>query len=149
MIQESLKIGAVARRLGISASLLRTWEKLGLARPVRTDSNYRMYTKEDLRVLRRAVYFRRMRGLNAPAILDRLQQEGLLNHKKAAAAPEQPSIGPRLRKLRLERGESLSTVAQAVNISIGFLSNLERAQSTASVAIMRKLTQYYGLNILD
>jgi len=149
VIQEALKIGTVARRLGISASLLRTWEKLGLARPVRTDSNYRMYTKEDLRVLRRAVYFRRMRGLNAPAILDRLRQEGLLNHKKPAAPLEQPSIGPRLRKLRLERGESLSTVAQAVNISIGFLSNLERAQSTASVAIMRKLTQYYGLNILD
>ena len=38
-------------------------------------------------------------------------------------------------------------MAQAVNISIGFLSNLERAQSTPSVAIMRKLTQYYGLNI--
>ena len=54
-----------------------------------------------------------------------------------------------MRKLRLERGESLSTVAQAVNISIGFLSNLERSQSTASVGIMRKLAQYYGLNILD
>jgi len=149
VIQEALKIGTVARRLGISASLLRAWEKLGLARPVRTGSNYRMYTDDDLRVLRRAVYFRRMRGLNAPAILDRLRQEGLLNHKSSAPAQEPPSIGPHLRKLRLQRGESLAIVAKAVDVSVGFLSNLERSQSGASIAMLRKLAQYYGLNILD
>ena len=149
VVRENLKIGTVARRLGISASLLRAWEKLGLARPVRTGSNYRLYTNEDLRVLRRAVYFRRIRGLNAPAILDRLRQEGLLNHKRSAPAQEPPSIGPHLRKLRLQRGESLATVAKAVDVSVGFLSNLERSQSGASVAIMRRLAQYYGLNILD
>lgn len=149
VVRENLKIGTVARRLGISASLLRAWEKLGLARPFRTGSNYRLYTNEDLRVLRRAVYFRRIRGLNAPAILDRLRQEGLLNHKRSAPAQEPPSIGPHLRKLRLQRGESLATVAKAVDVSLGFLSNLERSQSGASVAIMRRLAQYYGLNILD
>jgi DNA-binding transcriptional MerR regulator/uncharacterized cupin superfamily protein len=147
-VQETLKIGTVARRLGISASLLRAWERLGLARPVRTGSNYRIYTSEDMRVLRRAVYFRRVRGLNAPAILERLGEEGLLrNHTKRL--PEQPAIGPRLRKLRLERGESLSTVAMAVDVSIGFLSNLERSQSSASIAILRRLAQHYDLNILD
>jgi DNA-binding transcriptional MerR regulator/uncharacterized cupin superfamily protein len=149
VIREALKIGAVARRLGISASLLRAWEKLGLARPIRSDGNYRMYTSHDLRVLRRAVYFRRMRGLNAPAILDRLRQEGLLNHKSANSAQEPPAMGPRLRQLRLKRGESLAKVAAAVDVSVGFLSNLERSQSGASVGIMRRLAQYYGLNILD
>lgn len=144
-----MKIGTVARRLGISASLLRAWERLGLARPFRTNSNYRMYSAEDIRVLKRAVYLRKIRGLNAPAILDRLRQEGLLNSRKTQAAPKQPSIGPRLRKLRLDRGESLSTVAEAAGVSIGFLSNLEREQSSASVGIMRKLAQHYGLNILD
>jgi DNA-binding transcriptional MerR regulator len=147
--RDSLRIGAVARQLGISASLLRAWEKLGLARPVRTGGNYRMYTNEDLRILRRAVYFRRMRGLNAPAILDRLRQEGMLNPKNKQGAPEPPAIGPHLRKLRLKRGEPLATVAKAVNVSVGFLSNLERSQSGASVGIMRRLAQYYGLNILD
>jgi DNA-binding transcriptional MerR regulator/quercetin dioxygenase-like cupin family protein len=147
VVRQALKIGTVSHRLGISASLLRAWEKLGLARPVRTGSNYRMYTTEDLRVLRRAVYFRRVRGLNAPAILDRLHQEGLL--KNSSAAPEPQPVGPSLRKLRLQRGESLATVAQAVNVSVGFLSNLERSQSGASVGIMRRLARYYGLNILD
>jgi DNA-binding transcriptional MerR regulator/uncharacterized RmlC-like cupin family protein len=148
----ALKIGTVARQLGISASMIRAWEKLGLTRPTRTDSSYRMYTSEDIRVLRRAVYLRRVLGLNAPAILKQLRDEGLLNQDRAPRAKngmDQPLVGPRLRKLRLERGESLSTVAQAVGVSIGFLSNLERSQVSASIGVMRKLAQYYGLNILD
>ena len=148
-VGEALKVGAVAERLGVSASMVRSWEKLGLARPARSQSKYRLYTNDDLRVLRRAIYLRRVQGLNAPAILNQLRQEGLLNHRAAGPAEEQSSIGPRFRKLRLQRGESLATVAHAVGVSIGFLSNLERSQSGASISIMRKLAQYYGLNILD
>ena len=146
---EALKVGAVAKRLGVSASMVRSWEKLGLARPARSESKYRLYSNDDLRILRRAVYLRRVQGLNAPAILNQLTQEGLLNHRLAAPADEQPSIGPRFRKLRIKRGESLAIVANAVGVSIGFLSNLERSQSGASIGIMRKLANYYGLNILD
>ena len=75
---ESLKIGDVARRLGVSASLVRAWERLGLAQPARTDSKYRIYTNEDFKALRRAVYLRRVQGLNAAAIAQQLKQEGLL-----------------------------------------------------------------------
>ena len=151
-VEGALKIGTVARQLGISASMIRAWEKLGLTNPGRTNSSYRMYTAEDVRILRRAVYLRRVLGLNAPAILKQLQDEGLLNHDHASRAKsglDQPLVGPRLRKLRLDRSESLSTVAQAVGVSIGFLSNLERSQVSASIGVMRKLAQYYGLNILD
>jgi DNA-binding transcriptional MerR regulator/uncharacterized RmlC-like cupin family protein len=146
---ESLKVGAVAKRLGVSASMVRSWEKLGLASPARSHGKYRLYSNDDLRVLRRAIYLRRVEGLNAPAILQRLKQEGLLNRAAASQQTEQASIGPHFRKLRLQRGESLATVAEAVGVSIGFLSNVERSQSGASIGIMRKLAQHYGLNILD
>src|ERR1700721_678391 len=106
---EALKVGAVAQRLGVSASMVRSWEKLGLARPARSQSKYRLYTNDDLRVLRRAIYLRRVQGLNAPAILNQLRQEGLLNHRAAGPADQQSSIGPQFRKLRLQRGESLAT----------------------------------------
>jgi DNA-binding transcriptional MerR regulator len=148
-VGESLKVGAVAKRLGVSASTVRSWEKLGLTNPARSHIKYRLYTNEDFRVLRRAVYLRRVQRLNAPAILQQLKQEGLLNRSAASQPPEQPSIGPHFRKLRLQRGESLATVAEAVGISVGFLSNVERSQSGASIGIMRKLAQHYGLNILD
>jgi DNA-binding transcriptional MerR regulator/mannose-6-phosphate isomerase-like protein (cupin superfamily) len=141
-----MKIGAVAKRLGVSASMVRSWDRLGLTNPIRTESKYRLYSMEDLRVMRRAIYLRREQGLNAPGILKQLKQEGLL--KQRGNDPPDDS-GPRFRKLRLQRGESLATVAQAVEVSVGFLSNLERSHSGASVSIMRKLAQYYGVNILD
>ena len=146
----ALKIGVVARQLGISASMLRTWEKLGLANPGRTDSQYRIYTPEDRRVLRRAVYLRRVLGLNGPAILNQLRQEGLLPDTPVVANGSQAAVvGLRFRKLRLQRGESLAEVAKAADISVGFLSNLERSQTSASVAVMRRLAEHYDLNILD
>jgi DNA-binding transcriptional MerR regulator/mannose-6-phosphate isomerase-like protein (cupin superfamily) len=145
----ALKIGEVAELLGISASMIRAWEKLGLIRPGRTDSAYRLYSQEDIHVLRRAVYMRRVSGLNAPAILSQLRQEGLLAHAGANGSSESSTLGPRLRQLRLQRGESLATVAKALHLSVGFLSNLERSQSSASVGITHKLAQYYGAHVLD
>ncbi len=144
-----LKIGDVAKRLGVSASMVRSWDRLGLTNPVRTESKYRLYSNEDLRVMRRAIYLRREQGLNAPGILNQLKQEGLLKKGDSESAVVKSEVGLRFRKLRLQRDESLATVAEAIGVSVGFLSNLERSHSGASVGIMRKLARYYGLNILD
>lgn len=45
----SLRIGEFARRAGVSAELLRAWERrYGLLRPLRSAAGYRLYTREDL-----------------------------------------------------------------------------------------------------
>jgi DNA-binding transcriptional MerR regulator len=59
-----LRISEVARRVGISSSALRAWEALGLVSPQRTESRYRLYSKADVRLLQRAIFLRRARGLN-------------------------------------------------------------------------------------
>ncbi|MBI3664432.1 MAG: cupin domain-containing protein [Acidobacteria bacterium] len=143
--QVVLKIGDVARLVGISASALRTWEKLGLTRPQRTGSRYRLYTQRDLRLLKRAKFLRRVRGLNPPAIVHLLKSQGLL---RAERGQETGAVGPRLRRLRLNRGLSLASVARATGISVGFLSAIERSQMSASVATLRRLARFYGMNIL-
>lgn len=143
------KIGAVARQLGMSASMIRAWEKLGLARPLRTNSSYRLYTSEDIRILKRAVYLRKVLGLNVAAIISQLKQEGLLPRTPSASVASGLAIGPQLRKIRLKRGESLANVANAVGISVGFISSLERSQVSASIGILHKLARHYGLNLLD
>jgi quercetin dioxygenase-like cupin family protein len=51
--------------------------------------------------------------------------------------------------LRVRRGLSLSQVAQAVAISVGFLSALERSHMSASVSTLRKLARFYKTNILE
>ena len=45
---ESLRIGEFARRVGVSAALLRAWERrYGLLQPVRSSGGFRLYTSED------------------------------------------------------------------------------------------------------
>ena len=73
-----LKIGDVARMVGVSPSVIRAWESLGLTHPQRTESKYRLYSSEDVKILKRARFLRRVRGLNAPAIVELLKREGLL-----------------------------------------------------------------------
>jgi DNA-binding transcriptional MerR regulator/quercetin dioxygenase-like cupin family protein len=144
--QSLLKIGDVARMVGVSPSVIRSWESLGLTRPQRTASKYRLYSPEDVNLLKRARYLRRVRGLNAPAIVQLMKREGVVRgpHDGTASA-----LGNRLRKLRSRKGLSLAQVANAVGVSVGFLSALERSRMTASVGTLRKLARFYKTNILD
>src|ERR1700680_413466 len=50
------KIGDVARRVGVSPSVIRSWESLGLAHPRRTESKYRLYSAEHVTLLKRAPF---------------------------------------------------------------------------------------------
>ena len=144
--QVYLKIGDVARLVGMSPSAIRGWENLGLTRPQRTKSRYRLYTNDDVRLLKKARYLRKVRGLNAAAIVQMLRREGAI---KPSNNKTSSSIGSRLRQLRTKRGVSLAEVAAAAGISIGFLSALERSQMSASVGTLRRLARYYRINILD
>ena len=146
MAEHYLKIGDVARKVGVSPSVIRSWESLGLARPQRTESKYRLYTPADVKLLKRARFLRKVRGLNAAAIVQLLKREGKV---KPAADGKPGSIGPQLRQLRTRRGLSLAQVAESIGISVGFLSALERSQMSGSVGTLRKLARFYKSNILD
>ena len=141
-----LKIGDVARLVGVSPSVIRSWESLGLTRPRRTESKYRLYSAEDVKVLKRARFLRRVRGLNAPAIVQLLKREGLVRPTPDAAGG---AIGTRLRQMRIRRGLSLAQVAKAAGISVGFLSAIERSQMSASIGTLRRLARFHKTNILD
>jgi transcriptional regulator with XRE-family HTH domain len=140
-----LKIGDVARLVGVSPSVIRSWESLGLTRPRRTASKYRLYSASEVKLLKRARFLRKVRGLNAPAIVELLKREGRVRSSRNGAA----AIGSRLRQLRTQRGLSLARVAKAAGISLGFLSALERSHMSASVSTLRKLARFYRTNILE
>jgi len=141
-----LKIGDVARRVGVSPSVIRSWERLGLSRPRRTESKYRLYNADDVKLLKRARFLRKVRGLNAAAIVELLRREGRAHPARAGS---KGAIGAHLRRLRAKRGLSLAQVARSVGISVGFLSALERSQMSGSVGTLRKLARFYKTNILD
>ena len=140
-----LRISEVARRLGISSSALRAWEALGLVSPQRTRSRYRLFTEADVRLLQRAIFLRRARGLNPAAIVHVLKRQGLVS------PPAESSLlpGQRFRRLRTRRGLSLAQVARATGVSVGFLSALERGQMRSSIATLRRIARFYRTNILS
>ena len=140
-----LRISEVAHRLGISSSALRSWEALGLITPQRTKSRYRMYTEADVRLLQRAIFLRRARGLNPLAIVHVLKKQGLVNGP--IDAPQLP--GQRFRRLRVRRGLSLAQVARATRVSVGFLSALERGQMHSSVATLRRIARFYRTSLMS
>jgi transcriptional regulator with XRE-family HTH domain len=142
-----LRISEVAKIVGVSPSILRGWENLGLVSPSRTQSKYRLYSPLDIRVLKRAQFLRRARRMNTPAIVHLLKTQGMLS--AAGSKPKAKSIGPRLRRLRIQRSLSLDHVARAVGVSIGFLSAIEREQMSASIATLRRLARFYQINILS
>jgi DNA-binding transcriptional MerR regulator/quercetin dioxygenase-like cupin family protein len=140
-----LRISEVARRLGISSSVLRAWEALGLVTPQRTASRYRLYNEPDVRLLQRALLLRRARGLNPAAIVHVLKKQGVVT----APADARQSTGQRFRRLRVKRGLSLAQVARATKVSVGFLSALERGQLRSSVATLQRIARFYKTNILS
>jgi len=142
-----LRISDVARMIGVSSSVLRSWENLGLVSPARTRSKYRLYTHADVRLLKRAQFLHRNKGMNIPAVVHLLKTQGLLRRSPRNDRPK--PVGERLRKLRLGRGYSLARVAQAAGVSVGFLSALERGHMSASVSTLRRLARFYRINILS
>src|ERR1700724_2139558 len=144
-LQSLLRISEVARRVKISSSALRAWEALGLVAPQRSKSRYRLYTEADVRLLQRALFLRRARGLNPPAIVHVLKRQGAVAlPAEAASLP-----GQRFRRLRTRRGLSLAQVARATDVSIGFLSSLERGQMRSAIATLRRIARFYRTNILS
>ncbi len=141
-----LKIGDVARMVGVSPSVDPLLGKPWIDPPAAHRSKYRLYSDEDVKLLKRARFLRRVRGLNAPAIVQLLKRDGLVQPAADGAAGRSARA---CGSCGAQRGLSLAQVAKAAGISVGFLSALERSQMSASVGTLRRLARFYKTNILD
>jgi len=70
---------------------------------------------------------------------------------KAVARPAEPvmdiAVGQRIRDLRHEHGLSLETIADRTDLSIGFLSQIERGLSSPSLRVLATLADVLGVGI--
>jgi len=107
---------------------------LGLTRPRRTKSKYRLYSAEDVTLLKRARFLRKVRGLNAPAIVELLKREGRL---QPAPDGNSGAIGGHLRQLRMKRKLSLARVARAA----GYRWDFERSGAVPDERFRRNSAQ--------
>jgi transcriptional regulator with XRE-family HTH domain len=69
------------------------------------------------------------------------------NVAAAAAGAPDVEVGQRIRELRRTRGFSLETVAARTDLSIGFLSQIERGLSSPSLRVLATIADTLGVGI--
>jgi DICT domain-containing protein len=96
---KGLAIKDVAERTGLAAGTIRMWEqRYGVPAPSRTPSGYRIYSDDDVDLLRRAVAFRE-RGLSVSAALERARTFGTATDRPSifgAIASSEAPVRPRV-----------------------------------------------------
>jgi DNA-binding transcriptional MerR regulator len=142
-----LTVGQTARILGVSPSTLRLWESVGLITPARSAGRYRLYTHDLLKMLKRIKYLRDVKRLNVPGIKQALA--GALPAKSTAEGYPTPDLGERLRRMRKERGLTVTQAARRAQVSAGFLSAIELSRANPSVATIYRLAAAYGTTVLQ
>lgn len=130
-------ISQVTRILGISQSVLRTWEQEGLVSPRRTESGYRVFSPEDVERLRRIRDLIQGEGLN-PAGVRHLFEQGA-DFPDEHGRPPRPHVHDRIQILRKRKGMSLRTLATASGLSASSVSAIERGLSAPSVGTLQRL----------
>ena len=150
----SFRISEVSKMLSVSSSTLRQWENAGLTHPHRTKSGYRTYSFEEVEQLKLIQHLRLEKNLNVDAIRHLLAARRIEPTTRNCAGNENNGadsvpIGSRLRKLRRERSMTLSEAAKGTDLSVSFLSCLERGQAHASIAALQRLAVFYNTNVLS
>jgi DNA-binding transcriptional MerR regulator/quercetin dioxygenase-like cupin family protein len=138
----SYLIGEAARRIGVSPSALRLWERQGLVRPSRR-GRYRLYDDADLDRLRGIRRLRQVDRLNAPAI------RRVLRDSVSTPHGERRLDGRPLRRLRKRGGLSLRAASERTGLSISFLAALERGETGASIATLQRVAGAYGTTMVE
>jgi DNA-binding transcriptional MerR regulator/mannose-6-phosphate isomerase-like protein (cupin superfamily) len=136
---DDIRIGEVARRVGVSPSTLRAWERKGLVHPVRASGHHRRYTPDDISRLRdvRALL---TRGYAPPVLHSIMSGESI---------PDDPVVGKRLRAARTRRSLSLRGAAERAGISASYLSLVERGLAEPSVSLLQRVASAYGGTLLE
>ncbi|MDU0340289.1 MerR family transcriptional regulator [Bosea sp. ZW T0_25] len=144
------RITEAARMAGVSASTLRLWEAQGLIEPIRTASGQRLYSREQLDRLQEIAWLRREKGLNPPAIADRMGREDASEAPAGAAADvsaREVPVGLKMRRLRQAAHETLEDVAQATAIPVSVLSTFERTSVGLSFKALHELARHFGTTV--
>jgi transcriptional regulator with XRE-family HTH domain len=73
--------------------------------------------------------------------------ENTQQERRVSATEVRQRIGPVIRRLRQQQGLSLSDLAQRTDISVSYLSRLEKGRSVPSFTLLSRLGQELGVDI--
>ena len=146
--REHLRIGEVARLVGVSASCLRNWEKLGLFSATRTEGGYRVYSRDTVTQLKQIQYLRKSKRVNIPGIQLHRERD---TESVPLLSPEMflPELPGRLATLRRSKSLTLSEVSRKIGVAASLLSAVERGQAVPTVAVVQKLAWVYETSVMS
>ena len=147
--KDGVYIQEVAAMLGVSASMLRVWERQGLLAPARSASGFRIYSIDDIARLRRIRDLIRGEGLNVAGVRRVLELDQPPPPPAADGEPDARGLGERLKQLRREGGQSLRDLATETGLSPSHISAIERSLNRPSIAALQKLCAALGTSMVE
>ena len=141
-------ISQAAKILGVVPATIRNWEKSGLITPMRTESNYRVFTLEDMETLKKIKFYSNDKRMGIQAIKMLLPSSGAISDVQMIVEQQKGPmyskklISEKWRDIRKQQGYTLEEVSKAVGISVAHLSNLERG-GNVSLDLLNKLAHFY------
>ena len=137
---DDIRIGEVARRVGVSPSTLRAWERKGTGAPVA-----RGWAPSPLHVGGHRSAPRRSRAADSRV----RRRRPSTRSSPAKRIPDDPVVGKRLRAARTKRSLSLRGAAERAGISASYLSLVERGLAEPSVSLLQRVASAYGGTLLE
>ncbi len=58
-------------------------------------------------------------------------------------------LGDRIRELRKSQGETLKTTSEGTNLSVSYLSDIERGRTNPSLQTLETLAKHFGVTVTD
>lgn len=148
-------INEVAKIIEVSTSTIRNWEKKDLFTAKRSANSYRIYSLNDIEILKRIKHYSKNYQMNSQAIKDilmpHIQAPPIIKNnlkKPPSHTPSRKLLGSKWKDHRIKLNKTLEEVALDIDISISYLSKIENCQANVSYEVIQKLASYYGENVL-
>jgi transcriptional regulator with XRE-family HTH domain len=148
-------VNEVAKILGVVPATIRNWEKYGFFVAKRSANAYRIYSLEDIEILKKIKHYAIDNKMGVKAI-----QNILVGHISTpptlagydspppANQPSRKLIGGKWKEYRDNLNLTLEEVAVKVGISTSYLSKIENGQANISYEILERLATFYGESVL-
>ena len=140
-------INQVAKIIGVVPATIRNWEKNGLITAKRSASNYRIFTLDDIEMLKKVKEYSIDKHMGAQAIKMLMPSattsdlESYVQQQKEVFYSKK-LMSEKWRQIRKQQGYTLEEVSRAVGISVAHLSKLENG-GNISLDMLNKLAHFY------
>lgn len=148
--KRDLKISDLSRLTGVPISTLRVWSEQGLITPEVSQTGYRIYNEDHVKIVSDIKRLRTIQGLSITAVKAILggQTEPPPNDGREKTADEaMEAVGNKLRSLRQAAKYTIREVAEKTGIPASVLGSIERTSLGVHISEAKELATFYGVTL--